>query len=45
MGVVSVTVRAANSLGSNDYAFEINVRASGTGNQSGPTSYLPIVQK
>ena len=45
VGVVSVTVRASNSLGSNDYAFEINVRASGTGNQSGPTSYLPIVQK
>ncbi|MEZ4660464.1 MAG: hypothetical protein R2911_23150 [Caldilineaceae bacterium] len=45
IGVVAVIIRASNSLGSNDYAFEINVRAARTGNQSGPRSYLPIVQK
>ncbi|MEZ4658887.1 MAG: hypothetical protein R2911_15070 [Caldilineaceae bacterium] len=45
VGAITVTVRASNNLGSNDYSFTINVRAARTGDQSGPQSYLPIVQK
>ena len=44
-GLVSVTVRATNNLGSSNYTFDINVRAAHAEQQSGPHSYLPIVQK